>query len=69
MMTNDVERLRARDNKQAVVDAILAAETESNRWRRVLAREGRHHPAAAQLVSKQNYLCRIGCRVNFETLS
>jgi hypothetical protein len=26
-----------RDNKQAVVDEILAAETESNRWRRVLA--------------------------------
>ena len=33
MTTNDVERLRARDNKQA----ILAAETESDRWRRVLA--------------------------------
>jgi hypothetical protein len=26
-----------RDNKQAVMDAILAAETESDRWRRVLA--------------------------------
>jgi hypothetical protein len=26
-----------RDNKQAVVDAILAAETESDRWRRILA--------------------------------
>jgi hypothetical protein len=26
-----------RDNKQAVVDAILAAETESDHWRRVLA--------------------------------
>jgi hypothetical protein len=26
-----------RDNKQAVMDAILAAETESNRWRRVIA--------------------------------
>jgi hypothetical protein len=25
-----------RDNKQAVMDAILAAETESDRWRRVL---------------------------------
>jgi hypothetical protein len=36
-MTNDVERLRARDDKQAVVDAILAAETEPHRWRRVLA--------------------------------
>ena len=33
MTTNDVERLRARDNKQA----ILAAETESDRWRRTLA--------------------------------
>jgi hypothetical protein len=26
-----------RDNKQAVMDAILAAETESDRWRRILA--------------------------------
>jgi hypothetical protein len=26
-----------RDNKQAVADAILAAETESDRWRRALA--------------------------------
>ena len=26
-----------RDNKQAVMDAILAAETESDRWRRTLA--------------------------------
>ena len=26
-----------RDNKQAVMDAILAAETESDRWRRALA--------------------------------
>jgi hypothetical protein len=31
MMTDDAERLRARD--------ILAAETESDRWRRVLAFE------------------------------
>ena len=37
MVTNDVERLRARDNKQAVMDAILAAEAESDRWRRILA--------------------------------
>jgi hypothetical protein len=26
-----------RDNKQAVIDASLAAETESDRWRRILA--------------------------------
>jgi hypothetical protein len=32
-MTNDVERLRARDNNHA----ILAGETESDRWRRALA--------------------------------
>jgi hypothetical protein len=37
MVTNDVGRLRARDNKQAVMGAILAAGTESDRWRRVLA--------------------------------
>jgi hypothetical protein len=37
MMTNDVERMRARDNKRAVMDAILAAETESDRSRRALA--------------------------------
>jgi hypothetical protein len=30
MITNDVERPRARDNKQAVMYAILAAETESD---------------------------------------
>jgi hypothetical protein len=37
MMTSDVERPRARDNKQAVTDASLAAETEPDRWRRALA--------------------------------
>jgi hypothetical protein len=37
MMTNDAERLRACDNKQAVMNAIPAAETESDRWRRILA--------------------------------
>jgi hypothetical protein len=37
MMTNDAERLRARDNKQEVMDAILAAETEPDRWRRIFA--------------------------------
>jgi hypothetical protein len=37
MMTNDAGRLQARDNKQEVMDAILAAEREPDRWRRALA--------------------------------
>ena len=37
MMTDDGERLRARANKQEVIDAPLAAETEPHRWRRTLA--------------------------------
>jgi hypothetical protein len=34
MMTNDAERLWARDNKQTVMDAI---QTVPDRWRRALA--------------------------------
>jgi hypothetical protein len=41
-----IQLLRA--NKQAVVDAILAAETEPHRWRRLLAQKSRDHHAAAQ---------------------
>jgi hypothetical protein len=40
MTTTNLERLRARDNKQDVIDAILVGETKSDRWRHVLAEKG-----------------------------
>jgi hypothetical protein len=42
-----------RDNKQAVMDAVLAAETESDRWRRVLAEK-------TQTITQLRGLTRLG---------